>query len=367
MTPTSAPATSSTSRQTCRPTIEGRSDPRPASELIDLKSFQRCAQQRRAGGAVPGPARLHPRVATPAAGAALLPGRDPGVRARGRARDAARALHRRLRRSAPAAADARLQGSPGGLRLPDPADALRERRARQDRHQLLPGRLGQRRQHARRTVRSGSARTGRRSCRRSSSTGASGSMPISRPASASPAATSSAISPPSSAWRRQAAPTPAWSKRGWTTAAIAATGRRAPSRVQCWTRSPTRRSASGASPTRKTRTRPRTRRRSRRSRSSSGAHRAHDPVVPASAAAHANAEGCRERAGGGKGADALMILTPWPQYRQVAPAEHRPGVKAAASCSIPTPCSTEALPAAGLAYYTLGRAAAAVRDLVHAC
>ena len=70
------------------------------------------------------------------AGAALLPGRDAGVRPRRRARDAARALHRRLRRSGTAARSA-ICGSARSLRLSDPADALRERRAGQDLHQYV--------------------------------------------------------------------------------------------------------------------------------------------------------------------------------------------------------------------------------------
>jgi UDPglucose 6-dehydrogenase len=48
--------------------------------------------------------------------------------------------------------------------------------------------------------------------------------------------------------------------------------------------------------------------------------RLHDPVVPASAAGHAKAEGILDPLGAAAGADALMILTPWPQYRAVAPA-----------------------------------------------
>ena len=49
--------------------------------------------------------------------------------------------------------------------------------------------------------------------------------------------------------------------------------------------------------------------------------RLHDPVVPASAAAHARAQGAADPLAAAAGADALMILTPWPQYRSIAPAQ----------------------------------------------
>ena len=51
-----------------------------------------------------------------------------------------------------------------------------------------------------------------------------------------------------------------------------------------------------------------------------GAHlRLHDPLVPASAAGHAGAQGAPDALAAATGADALMILTPWPQYRAIAP------------------------------------------------
>ncbi len=47
----------------------------------------------------------------------------------------------------------------------------------------------------------------------------------------------------------------------------------------------------------------------------------HDPLVPASATAHARAEGTPDPLAAARNADALMILTPWPQYRAIAPAD----------------------------------------------
>lgn len=49
--------------------------------------------------------------------------------------------------------------------------------------------------------------------------------------------------------------------------------------------------------------------------------RLHDPVVPASAAGHASAQGAADPLAAAAGADALMILTPWPQYREIAPSQ----------------------------------------------
>ena len=46
----------------------------------------------------------------------------------------------------------------------------------------------------------------------------------------------------------------------------------------------------------------------------------HDPVVSASAARHAKAKGAADALEALRGADALMILTPWPDYRSIAPA-----------------------------------------------
>ena len=97
------------------------------SDLAPIKAHGRA---RRAASLPPngaardplaGAAGLHPRAAG-AAGAALLPGRDAGVRTRGRTRDQARALHRRLRRSAHGRCRAAYAAFLESLRLPDPAD-----------------------------------------------------------------------------------------------------------------------------------------------------------------------------------------------------------------------------------------------------
>ena len=97
----SADATSSTSRPMCRPTIRVRAIWRRSTAMIE-RVRRKLAADARARRALAGAARIHPRAAG-AAGAALLPGRDAGLRPRRRARDQARALHRRLRRPAPPA------------------------------------------------------------------------------------------------------------------------------------------------------------------------------------------------------------------------------------------------------------------------
>jgi UDPglucose 6-dehydrogenase len=81
----------------------------------------------------------------------------------------------------------------------------------------------------------------------------------------------------------------------------------------------------------------------------------HDPVVPASAASHLGAQGVSSPLEALRGADALMILTPWPQYRAIAPAE----IAAAMPHGIVLDPygvldATEATQA-DLVYYTLGR------------
>jgi UDPglucose 6-dehydrogenase len=83
--------------------------------------------------------------------------------------------------------------------------------------------------------------------------------------------------------------------------------------------------------------------------------RLHDPLVPAAAAGHAAAVGAPDALAALEGADALMILTPWPQYREVAPAaiaRAMPGRIVLDPYGVLDP---KAAVAAGLDMYTLGR------------
>jgi UDPglucose 6-dehydrogenase len=85
--------------------------------------------------------------------------------------------------------------------------------------------------------------------------------------------------------------------------------------------------------------------------------RLHDPVVPASAAGRSDATGVQEPLHTLEGADALLILTPWPLYKSIAPADiarHLPGRIVLDPYAVLDP---DKAAAAGLRYYTLGRGA----------
>jgi UDPglucose 6-dehydrogenase len=90
--------------------------------------------------------------------------------------------------------------------------------------------------------------------------------------------------------------------------------------------------------------------------------RLHDPVVPASAAAHEKVEGCDEPLAALSGADALMILTPWPQYRAISPAEIAKRLTGRIVLDPYAVLEPAAAAAAGLHYYTLGRGPVGVAE-----
>jgi UDPglucose 6-dehydrogenase len=89
----------------------------------------------------------------------------------------------------------------------------------------------------------------------------------------------------------------------------------------------------------------------------SGRLRLHDPLVPASEARHPGAEGFADPLEAVRGAEALMILTPWPQYRQIAPAEIARSMQGRIVLDPYAVLDFNAAEAAGLRYYTLGRPA----------
>jgi UDPglucose 6-dehydrogenase len=89
--------------------------------------------------------------------------------------------------------------------------------------------------------------------------------------------------------------------------------------------------------------------------------RVHDPVVPASAAAGARVTGASEPLEATAGAEALMILTPWPDYRRIAPAEIARSLRGRIVLDPYAVLDRKAAEAAGLVYYTLGRRAAGER------
>jgi UDPglucose 6-dehydrogenase len=84
--------------------------------------------------------------------------------------------------------------------------------------------------------------------------------------------------------------------------------------------------------------------------------RVHDPAVAVSLIARPNVTGFTDPLLAVQGADALMILTPWPQYRQVAPTEIAQALSGKIVVDPYAVLDVAAAAEAGLAYYTLGRA-----------
>ena len=80
------------------------------------------------------------------------------------------------------------------------------------------------------------------------------------------------------------------------------------------------------------------------------------PVVNASAAQHAKAIAAPDAMSAIKDADALMILTPWPQYRAVAPLAIAAAMRGRVVLDPYAVLDGDAARAAGLQLYTLGRA-----------
>jgi len=85
--------------------------------------------------------------------------------------------------------------------------------------------------------------------------------------------------------------------------------------------------------------------------------RLHDPLVPASAAGHAGAVQASDPLDATAGADALMILTPWPQYRAITPAAIAASLRGRIVLDPYAVLDRSAAMAAGLHLLTLGRVA----------
>jgi UDPglucose 6-dehydrogenase len=86
----------------------------------------------------------------------------------------------------------------------------------------------------------------------------------------------------------------------------------------------------------------------------------HDPLVPASVAGQPTALGFATPLDALAGADALMILTPWLEYRAIAADEIARHLKGRVVLDPYAVIDAEAAFAAGLQYYTLGRPAPVV-------
>ena len=85
--------------------------------------------------------------------------------------------------------------------------------------------------------------------------------------------------------------------------------------------------------------------------------RVHDPVVSASLVPHRHVEACVVPLEALRDAETLLILTPWPQYRQIAPAEIAAALKGRIVVDPYKVLDRVAVAAAGLSYYTLGQPA----------
>ena len=92
----------------------------------------------------------------------------------------------------------------------------------------------------------------------------------------------------------------------------------------------------------------------------------YDPVVPASSATHPRAEGASSALAAVKGADALAIMTPWPVFRDLKPADL---ARAMAGRTVLDPyrvLDARDVAAAGLDYFTLGAPPHRAKELLHA-
>ena len=94
--------------------------------------------------------------------------------------------------------------------------------------------------------------------------------------------------------------------------------------------------------------------------------RLHDPVVPSSAAKDPNAIGADNPVTAVTGADALMILTPWPQYRGIAPQQIADSMRGRVVVDPYAILDVKAAASAGLDIYTLGRPPMLARYANHA-
>ncbi|WP_376984660.1 nucleotide sugar dehydrogenase [Bosea sp. R86505] len=84
--------------------------------------------------------------------------------------------------------------------------------------------------------------------------------------------------------------------------------------------------------------------------------RLHDPVVPASVVSRPGSEGVASALEALDGADALLILTPWPEYRDIAPADIVARLGGRLVLDPYAVLNADKARAAGLDHRTLGRA-----------
>ena len=80
----------------------------------------------------------------------------------------------------------------------------------------------------------------------------------------------------------------------------------------------------------------------------------YDPVVPASAAKHTRAVACQSALEAATGVDAIVIMTPWPQFRELKISEVARVMRGSIVIDPYRMLDVAAGPAAGLEYFTLG-------------
>jgi UDPglucose 6-dehydrogenase len=81
----------------------------------------------------------------------------------------------------------------------------------------------------------------------------------------------------------------------------------------------------------------------------------YDPVVPASIVSHPNAFGAASAFEAVKGADALLVMTPWPEFRDLKPDELAKAMRGKIVIDPYRVFHPSAMEAAGLVHFTLGR------------
>jgi UDPglucose 6-dehydrogenase len=82
--------------------------------------------------------------------------------------------------------------------------------------------------------------------------------------------------------------------------------------------------------------------------------RLYDPLVPAEATGHPRATECRDAAAVADGVDALVLMTPWPQFRQLDPHDLRRRMRGRAVIDPYGLLDGARVAAAGLDHFTLG-------------
>jgi UDPglucose 6-dehydrogenase len=82
--------------------------------------------------------------------------------------------------------------------------------------------------------------------------------------------------------------------------------------------------------------------------------RVYDPTVPASAVIHPAATGAASALEAARGSDALLIMTPWPEFRGLSPTDLAVAMRGRVIVDPFRMLAGEAFRAAGFSYFTLG-------------